>query len=134
MMKGLPFSGKTEFARQWIYNSHDRVRVSWTDILYHITARPTKATRLLAFEAAVHLMVQALKAGMSVVIDEENLNGPEWGIFVTKGTQLGAHVEWHAMPIDVEQSKRRSAASDHPVIPTDIERKANDYGVWLKQK
>ena len=68
LLKGLPCSGKTEFAQRWVAeDATQRVRVSWRDLLWTLTTRPTRATRLLAMEGAVHLMVEAMKQGMSVV-------------------------------------------------------------------
>lgn len=135
MMKGLPCSGKTEFAQRWVAeDATRRVRVSWHDLLWTLTTRPTRATRLLAMEGAVHMMVEAMKQGMSVVVDEENLNGVEWGVFVAHAQKYKARVRWQAMPVDVEESKRRNRLSPHPCLDMDIERKASDYAAWLKQK
>ena len=68
LMKCLPCSGKTEWALRWVEGKHNRVRVSWTDILKSI-GRKSRDRRLLAFETAIHLMLQALKNGFDVVLD-----------------------------------------------------------------
>ena len=65
MLKGLPLSGKTEWAEKWVAKGRNRVRVSWTDIM-RSCGRKSRDRRLLAYETATHLMVQALKRGNDV--------------------------------------------------------------------
>jgi len=132
ILKGLPCSGKTEWAERWVKASQKRVRVSWTDILATM-GRKTRDKRLLAFETATHLMVQALKRGCDVVLDEENLNGFEVGIFMTRARMLKCHVEWHNMRQTVEECKRRNAERGHPVDDMEIERLAREFAAALKQ-
>ena len=132
ILKGLPCSGKTEWALRWVSQSKKRVRVSWTDIMSSL-GRHSRDRRLLAFETATHLTVQALKAGNDVVLDECNLNGAEVGIFMVRAQLLGARVEWHNMQQSADQCKRRNAERGHPVDDMEIERLAHDYALWLKQ-
>ena len=110
MMKGLPCSGKTEWALAWV-----------------------AARRVLAFETAIHLMLQALKAGNDVVIDECNLIGYTIGLFVARAQMVGATVKWHTMETTPEECKRRNAAAGHPVDDMEIDRLAKAYAPWLKQ-
>lgn len=132
ILKGLPCSGKTEWAERWVKASQKRVRVSWTDILATM-GRKTRDKRLLAFETATHLMVQALKRGCDVVLDEENLNGFEVGIFMARAQMMKAKVEWHNMNQTAEQCKRRNAQRGHPVDDMEIERLAYEYRHVLKK-
>ena len=69
MMKGLPLSGKTEWAEKWVAKGRNRVRVSWTDIMATL-GRKSRDRRLLAYETASHLMVQAMKRGLMLVTSE----------------------------------------------------------------
>lgn len=132
MMKGLPCSGKTEWALAWVAAKRNRVRVSWTDIMHSI-GRKSRDRRALAFETAIHLMLQALKAGNDVVIDECNLSGYTIGLFVARAQMVGATVKWHTMETTPEECKRRNAAAGHPVDDMEIDRLAKAYAPWLKQ-
>lgn len=132
MMKGLPCSGKTEWAMAWVAAKQNRVRVSWTDIMHSI-GRKSRDRRLLAFETAIHLMLQALKAGNDVVIDECNLSGYTIGLFIGRAKMLGASVVWQTINTDPEECKRRNAAAGHPVDDMEIDRLAKTYAMWLKQ-
>ena len=105
LMKGLPLSGKTEGAMKWVKSSHKRVRISWTDMLISMGNGLRRQCRPLAFEAAIHLMRECLKAGLSCVLDEENLDGTTFGLFVTHAKLLGANVEWHTMTTSVDECK-----------------------------
>ena len=133
MLKGLPLSGKTEWAEKWVASGRNRVRVSWTDIM-RSCGRKSRDRRLLAFETATHLMVQALKRGNDVVLDECNLNPMTFSVFMARAQMMKCRVEWHNMNVSLEEAKRRNALAGHPVDDMELERQAHDFGVWLKQK
>lgn len=135
MMQGLPCSGKTEWATAWACAKHNRLRISWTDMLKLIGGgKFQRERRPLAFDATLRLMSNALRGGMDVVLDECNLNAVEYGLFVAKAQQLRANVEWHRMSATPEECKRRSALHEHPVADLVIDRMAERYAAILKQK
>lgn len=132
MMKGLPLSGKTEWALAWVAKGRNRVRVSWTDIM-ESCGRKSRDRRLLVYETATHLMVQAMKRGCDVVLDEMNLDSRTFSAFMVRASRLGASVEWHNMKKSCEECKRRNAQVGHPVDDMEIERLAQQYRHWLEQ-
>lgn len=132
MMKGLPLSGKTEWALAWVAKGRNRVRVSWTDIMETL-GRKSRDSRLLAYETGTHLMVQAMKRGCDVVLDEMNLDSRTFSAFMTRARMLGARVEWHNMKKSCEECKRRNAQMGHPVDEMEIERLAHKFALWLEQ-
>lgn len=132
ILKGLPLSGKTEWAEAWVSQGSNRVRVSWSDIMATM-GRKSRDRRLLAFETATHLMVQALKKGCDVVLDECNLNSFTTGVFMARAQLLGASVKFHNMKKSADECKRRNAQLGHPVDDMEIDRLAHDYALWLKQ-
>ena len=134
MMKGLPCSGKTEWAEAWCAQSVNRVRVSWTDLLRMMGDRQQRVRRPLAVDAALRLAGNALREGLDVVVDEENLYGPEWGLFIVRAEQVKARVRWQTMATTAEECKRRKALLGHPVADMEIDRKAEVYAEWLKKK
>ena len=77
-------------------------------------------------------MVQAMKRGCDVVLDEMNLDSRTFGAFITRASMLGARVEWHNMKKSCEQCKRRNAQAGHPVDDMEIERLAHEFAVWLE--
>ena len=77
-------------------------------------------------------MVQAMKRGCDVVLDEMNLDSRTFGAFITHASLLGAKVEWHNMKKSCEQCKRRNAQAGHPVDDMEIERLAHEFAVWLE--
>lgn len=138
LLRGLPFSGKTDYALQWVDKDPlRRVRVSWSDIMLSLGSRHNAVRRILAFEGACHVMLAALRDGVSVCLDEENLDGLTWGVFATRAAQLGARVEWHTMPTTAAECERRAAEviSDEQTLRravTDIRRKADVFAALLK--
>lgn len=138
MVKGLPYSGKTKWAERWVAERPSkRIRLSWTDILRSI-GRPTRANRLVAFEGVVHMMLEALRQGVSVVVDECNLDGLEWGLFATRAQQMRVWVAWHSTGCDTEACIKNASQSglrgeELERVKMDVERKAEVFGRWLKQ-
>lgn len=132
MMKGLPCSGKTEWAYKWAESKRNRVRISWTDIMNSI-GRKTRERRILSIEATVHLMIQSIKSGFDVVLDECNLNPLTFNIFITRALFLGCQIEWHNMNKNIDECKRRNAELGHPVDDMEIERLYKEWKVWLEE-
>lgn len=132
MMRGLPLSGKSEWATRWVQHGRNRVRVSWTDML-RLMGRDSRDARLLAFESAVHTTVMALRSGFDVVVDEMNVNPMTFNIFVARAQQEGASVEWHNMGRSAAECKRRNAQMGHPVADMEIDRLAQEFANILKE-
>lgn len=139
-MKGLPFSGKTEWATEWADSDPvNRLRLSWTDTLRMMGDRRNRYRRVVAFEGCVHMMADALRNGLSVVIDEENLDSITWSLFVTRAQQLHARVVWHNTRATADECKQRmlqyfdSDSDDARRHVLDIDRKASLFAEWLKQ-
>ena len=70
IVRGLPKSGKTTWARKWTSESHNRIRVSWTDMLAVMGEGFRKERQTLAFDAALRLMKNAIRQDMDVVLAE----------------------------------------------------------------
>jgi hypothetical protein len=89
--------------------------------------------RPLAFDAAMRLMCCALRQEMDVVLDECNLLGTEYGLFIARAQQLHANIEWKTMGVDVKECKRRNALLGHPVADMELDRLAERWQDWLKK-
>lgn len=134
MMKGLPFSGKTEWATKWANEKANRLRLSWSDLLTMMGDRYRRERRPIAFDGMLRMMTTALHEGKDVVIDECNLNGFEWGLIVVRAQECKAKVEWHTMKTTAEECKRRARAAGSHISDMEIDRLAQRWEVWLKQK
>ena len=91
-----------------------------------------KERRILAVDCALRLLHTAMKEGKSVVLDECNLHGASFGIFIARAQQMGARIEWHNMNVSVEECKKRNAELGHPVSDFLIDRYAEKYSIWLE--
>lgn len=137
MMKGLPFSGKTEWARRWVSEDPThRLRLSWTETM-GMMGRANRHHRLIAFEGCVHMALQALARGMSVVIDEENLASLEWAPFTARVAQVKGRVEWHNMRASSDYCMIRAITilgrEKSDKVLDDIEHKGEVFRQWLKK-
>lgn len=138
MMKGLPFSGKTEWATKWAAEDPTRrIRLSWSDFL-RSTGRANRYRHVVAFEGICHMMLTALRLGMDVCIDEENLDGATWGVFVARAQQEHAKVVWQTVHATPDECKQRAlhyyvGGEGYRRACQDIDRKAELYGPWLER-
>lgn len=133
MMKGLPCSGKTEWATEWAMKKPNRVRLSWSESMAILGGRKLRECKLVAFDGFLRMMQTALRFGLDVVVDECNLNGLEFGIVLVRAQQCGAKIEWHTMKRTAEECKQRAREMGKPVNEMDIDRLAKKYEAWLKQ-
>lgn len=133
MMKGLPKSGKTTYAKQWAKSNHNRIRVSWTDILSVMGNEFRIERQTIAFDAALRIMMNALRQDMDVILDECNLHGSEWGIFYAKARQMHAKVEWHTMHTELDVCLKRNKEAGYPLLDEQIVRLNEKWGDWLKK-
>ena len=134
MMKGLPFSGKTQWATEWANAKPNRLRLSWSDLLKMMGGREQREKRVIAYDGMLRMMCCALRAGNDVVIDECNLNGLEWGVIIARAQLCHAKVEWQTMKTTAEECKEKARAVDSPISDMEIDRLAKRFDVWLKQK
>lgn len=134
MMKGLPKSGKSTWAKKWASEKHNRVRVSWTDILAMIGPEFRKERQTIAYDAALRIMKNALRQDMDVVVDECNLYGSEWGLFVAFGQQMRAKVVWKTMDTPLDVCLQRNKEAGYPLLDEQIVRLNEKWGFWLKRK
>ena len=134
MMKGLPCSGKTEWATKWANQKASRRRLSWSDILNAMGGRYSRERRPIAFDGMLRMMCVALRHGKDVVIDECNLNSAEYGIILTRAMQCKVRTEWHTMKTTADECKIRAREQGKAVTDMDIDRLALRYAAWLKHK
>ena len=132
ILKGLPCSGKTEFANKWVSEKQKRIRISWTELLASMGKGPARLMKPLAIDAACRLMVQALRQGCDVILDELNLYPPEFAPFTGRASMERARIEWKAINPPLEEIKKRNAQSEHPVREMELDRLAEKYKLWLK--
>lgn len=133
MMKGLPKSGKTTWAKKWANKSHKRVYVSWSAILDMMGGKFKKQRQVIAFDAAMRVMKNAIRQGLDVVVDECNLYGAEWGMFVTSAQLMGAKVEWMTIDTPLEVCLQRNKEANYPLLDEQIIRLDEKYRQWLSE-
>jgi len=134
MMKGLPCSGKTKWAKDWASQSHNRVRVSWSDILETMGSGFRHEKRLLAFDAALRIVKNAIRMDKDIVLDECNLYAPQFGLFVAAAQMNKCKVVWHTMKASPEECKINNKNLGGVVSDEMIDRLFEKYKAWLHQK
>lgn len=110
---GLPGSGKSTWAKQWVAEDPARrARVNRDDLRTMLRGELVWGDRDLEEQvtAAQRATVRALlEAGISVVVDDTNLNRARRGALISIGQAAGADVVIHQMDTPLEECIRRDA-------------------------
>lgn len=112
--RGLPGSGKTTFAREWVGgDDENRVRVNRDDLRHNLLERywglthPQEETVTVAQRAMVRAL---LEAGQSVVVDDTNLRAKVARGWCDLAAEVGAEFVLVEVDTDVEECVRRDHA------------------------
>lgn len=134
-MKGLPYSGKTTWAREQCGRKRDVVRVSWTEIRSMMSAKEyDRQITHTAVYTALRLIERALKEGKTVILDELNLYGPSFSLFLGVAQMCKARTEFHLVKCSAEECKRRcSLAGGSTAELMKIDMLADKYALVLKK-
>jgi len=119
LTRGIPGSGKSTFAKEWVREAPTRrIRINRDDLRGMLYATDDK---LLSFAQEKHVSAMekataraALQAGQDVIIDATNLRSK----FVREWFGLGFPVRFIDFPVDLETAIARNANREHP-IPED---------------
>lgn len=74
LLKGLPASGKSTWARNYCQQNPMYKRVNKDDLRAMISCRHTKGNEKFVLEVRDKFVVSALKMGYSVIVDDTNLH------------------------------------------------------------
>jgi predicted kinase len=125
VLRGVPASGKTTFARQWVAEdpnwrfrvNRDDLRKQGYDMLWGLSHHMEENVSLAEYSTTE----AALKAGLSVVIDATNLRAAvvkEWYALANK---LGVDVRVHDVATPLEECLKRDAVREKAVGPEVIQ-------------
>lgn len=119
LLRGIPASGKSTFARAWANAGPNRVLVSRDAIRFAMFGRYDNCDEKLVTAVEDRMVMEALNARKSVCVDDCNIDQK----YVTRLAQIGhkhnAHVTLHQFPIDLATAKRRNANRDR-VVPENV--------------
>lgn len=116
ILRGLPGSGKTTWARDWCDNHPNAKRINKDDL----RAMFDDGVYTFGNEQFINVAVEALiaaahRAGKSVVIDDTNINPDHIRDFTELGQQLGYTVRVFDIETPMEVCIERDAQRPRPV-------------------
>lgn len=116
ILKGLPGSGKSTWARAYCADHPNTCRVNKDDLraMLHGSAY-TPGNESLVVRARDVLISQALQFGWTVVVDDTNLQPYHEQQIRTLASVFGAGVEVITFDTPIEECIRRDAQRDRPV-------------------
>jgi predicted kinase len=127
LTRGLPGSGKSTWAKQWVTQAPGRVRVNRDDIREELFGKEYHGNQKKEAEEKVTQVehtriIRALKEGKSVVSDNMHVNPRFLKAFYRMADQAGVKLGHRDFPITIEEAIRRNHNRDRQV-PDDIIRK-----------
>jgi predicted kinase len=127
--RGLPASGKSTWAKQWVVAAPNRVRVNRDDIREEFYGKDYKQNgdaENKVSEIENNRLHAALRSKKSVVSDNMHLNPRFLKNFHKMAAQYGLKLAHRDFPIDIEEAKRRNAARERVVPPEIIDKIARE--------
>jgi predicted kinase len=127
--RGLPASGKSTWAKQWVVAAPNRVRVNRDDIREEFYGKDYKQNgdaENKVSEIENNRLHAALRSKKSVVSDNMHLNPRFLKNFHKMAAQYGLKLQHRDFPIDIEEAKRRNANRERVVPPEIIDKIARE--------
>lgn len=120
--RGIPASGKSEFAKAWVAESPEtRGRVNRDDIRRSVFGKSHGVDEKTVTWIHRGMMKALLNAGKDIVIDETNLNPKLYGFLrawlddYQARTERVLDIEVRDFYVDLEEAIRRDALREHSV-------------------
>ena len=127
ILKGLPASGKTTWAKEFCENNLEYIRINRDDLRY-MSGKYWVPTREGYITALEHFAVEtALNRGYSVIIDATNLN-PKYSNWIDEIAMThSVEIENKFFNVPVEECIRRDESRENPVGKAVIMRMYNQH-------
>jgi predicted kinase len=133
LTRGLPGSGKSTYAREWLAaDPTKRVTISRDDLRmklfgewYPTENRKEKEAKVTQMQHAI--IRKALNEGKQVMIDDTNLNPRVFKTFGQIAQEFSVPLKNIDFPVEVEEAVRRQAGRDKPVPADAVRKMARDY-------
>lgn len=129
LTRGLPASGKSTHAKQWLAEAPHRARVNRDDLRAMLFAKPSYSWDQEQQVTTVQrdAVRSFLAAGWDVICDDTNLRPKYVREWLRFAKAHGAEVEIREIPLDVDEAIERDSWRAHPVGADVIRRMASKY-------
>ena len=122
ILRGLPGSGKTTFAKQLCIDNIDYVRINYDEMRQMLLGELNwnKAFKLYKFEDTVYKLADTIaemfmEVGFNIVIDNMNLHPKSIGHWQRIADQYGYELEIKEMTTSLEECLERDKLRSNPV-------------------
>lgn len=118
VLKGLPASGKSTFAKELIRKDSSFIRINKDDLraMFH-NSKHSNSKEGFILKVRDFLIRESISEGKSVIVDDTNLNPIHLSRFVQLGIELNAEVEIsdEFLKVPLDECIRRDLQRDKPV-------------------
>lgn len=125
LTRGIPGSGKTTWAKRFILENPNAIRVNSDDIrgelfgAQYVTRTPDKKSESKVAEVRERRIREGLKAGKTVINDDTNINIRSINNARRIAASTGATITAKDFPISLTEAQKRNAARDR-VVPNHV--------------
>jgi predicted kinase len=109
ILRGLPASGKSTWAKQWADEEPNRLRVNRDDLRYALFGRYINVDENLVTKVQKAAMQEAMRHGYDIVLDNTNLNTIHAYAAMDLAIRAGYHIQVKDFEITLEESITRDA-------------------------
>lgn len=133
LTRGLPGSGKSTYAREWVAADPDnRANISRDDIRMKLFGewypKQNRSEKENAVTHQQHLLIRkAIAEGKTVMVDDTNLNPKVFSTFGNLASELNVPLSHMDFSITVDESIRRQNGREKPVPADAIRKMAREY-------
>ncbi|HQM97253.1 MAG TPA: AAA family ATPase [Clostridia bacterium] len=132
--RGLQASGKTTWAKQFIKDNPDYIRLSRDDFRHMLDGYTySKATEKIVTDMMQTCIITAIKTGKNLILDETNLNKKFLDEKIDMFIRNGYEIEIKDFPITIGEALTRDAARQFPIGASVIKRTWRNYEIELKE-
>lgn len=127
ILQGLPASGKSTYAKQFVQENTSYIRVCRDDLrrMRGVYWLPEQEELISSWEKETTRL--ALKSGYNVILDATNLNSKYWRSWQHLANDSGAEIEFKRFDVDLDECIRRDKEREDSVGEDVIKKMYKDY-------
>ena len=123
ILRGVPGSGKTTWATNWVASGNRRLRINRDDIRYALFGRYVDVDENLVTKTHNAILREAMRTHYDIVIDNTNIDADKLRALVRHIERQGGYVvDIIAMDTPLDECVRRDSARDR-VVGEDVIRR-----------
>lgn len=115
VLQGIPASGKTTYAKQFMVDNPGYLRVNRDDLRLMFKGVWTPTIEKLVELTEFNIARKAIENDYNVIVDDTNLNPKYQKAWKDFADEVGAEIEFKLFTVSLEEAIKRDEEREHPV-------------------